>query len=301
MHSRHVEIKSPCHESWDAMHGDDERRFCDVCAKHVHNLSAMNRESAADLLGAHKGEHLCVRYSNHEDGKIAFRDDPVVPVSRLRSVRTAFAAVMLAACAPHGDSPPIQDLGDITIEAMARDARPSADGGCEVQTGPFTTLHFPADHAVCRHLADRGDMIRPTVEPPPQPPQPLLPPETQPLMGAAPVHVEPPPPVEDVMGKIAPQPNMKMGEAMPEVKEPCDPQHGQGFAPPPPSMGQVPVQVVETPPPVAPPVRELMGDIAVEDIREPEPQPEPQPEPRPKMGKIKMKPSRTGGAVVGDF
>lgn len=254
MHSRQVEIKSPCHESWDAMHGDDARRFCDVCAKHVHNLSAMARDEATALLRAHKGEHLCVRYASDEDGAIAFRDR-VVPVARLRSVRTAFAAVMLAACAPHGDGP-VQDLGEVAIEAMARDAVPSPEGGCDVRTGPLTTLHFPAGHEVCRHLPDRGHTI---VAPPPGPPP-------------------SPPPV--MMGEMAvePRPTPTMGAAVPELKEPCDPQ--PGFAPPPP----------------APPVFEKMGDVAVEDVT-----PEPPPPPTVKMGKIARPPSmKTGGAVVGD-
>lgn len=268
MHSRNVEIKNPCHESWDAMHGDAARRFCDVCAKHVHNLSEMARDEAADLLQAHGGEHLCVRYSTHDDGRIAFRGESVVPVSRLRSVRTAFAAVMLAACAPHGDGPPIQDLGDVSIEVMARDAKPTPDGGCEVQTGPLTTLHFPAGHAVCKYVTDLGATIKGRPDP-------------MPVMGAAPPIAEPPqpPPPQIEMGAIAPEPpRAKMGEMVPELKEPCDPQ--PGFAPPPPpapepTMGQAPVQFA--PPPPEPPSRPRMGDVAVE--------PAPSP-PRPKMGKM---------------
>ncbi|WAS98185.1 hypothetical protein [Nannocystis punicea] len=279
MHSRNVEIKSPCHESWDAMHGDDERRFCDVCAKHVHNLSAMSRQAATDLLQTHKGEHLCVRYSNQEDGRIAFRD--TVPVSRLRPVRTAFAAMMLAACTPYGDGPPIQDIGDIAIEAMARDAKPSPEGGCEVQTGPFTTMHFPAGHEVCKNVVDLGVQIRP--------PQPPPVPQTVPTMGEAPIAVDPPPPppvTEELMGKVAPIEQPKMGEAMPEVKEPCDPQ--PGFAPPPPlQMGQALVPAVAPPPDKT---EALMGDI-VADLPPPPPEPE-------RMGRIA--PAKTGTAKVVD-
>lgn len=277
MHSRHVEIKSPCHESWDAMHGDRSRRFCDVCAKHVHNLSEMERDEAADLLRVHRGEHLCVRYSTHADGSIAFRGEAVVPVSRLKVARTAFAAVMLAACAPHGDGPPIQDLGDLSIEVMARDAKPSAGGGCEVQTGPLTTLHFPAGHAVCKYVADRGE----TIVPPPVEPVELPPPV---LMGAPMIEPpEPPEPPPVKMGEMAPpEPRPTMGAMVPELKEPCDPQHQPGFAPPPPPE-----------PPVAPEPVELMGDVAVVD---PPPPPEPTHE---RMGRIA--PPRNGGAVVGEF
>ncbi|MDC0719282.1 hypothetical protein [Nannocystis bainbridge] len=284
MHSRNVEIKSPCHESWDAMHGDEARRFCDVCAKHVHNLSAMSRQAATDLLTEHKGQHLCVRYSNQEDGQIAFRD--TVPLSRLRPVRTAFAAMMLAACAPHGDGPPIQDLGDIAIEAMARDARPSPEGGCEVQTGPFTTMHFPASHEVCRNVVDIGAQIRPPVAPPPEPPPPM------PTMGAAPVAMDPPPPPpgEELMGKVAPPEHVKMGEATPDAKEPCDP---QAFAPPPPDpppsmlMGQAVAPEALQPPAPPPPAEPLMGDV-VADIPPPPPPTARMGRVAPKTGKVKV-------------
>lgn len=285
MHSRNVEIKSPCHENWDAMHGDDARRYCDVCAKHVHNLSAMSRDEATDLLQEHKGQHLCVRYSSHDDGSIAFRDAPVVPLARLRVARAAFAAAMLAACAPHGDGPPIQDVGDIAIEVMARDARPSADGGCEVQTGPFTTLHFPIDHAVCKQVADRGDAIAPKLPP--------TPPPVVESMGAVEPLDPPAPPAK--MGDVAPVERPTMGEAMPVgVKEPCDPKQGQAVASPPPDlepeMGNI-AAPVEEPPPPSEIRRPLMGDIAAPE--------KPEPAPRPKMGKIAA--PRTGGAVIDDL
>jgi hypothetical protein len=280
MHSRQVEIKSPCHESWDAMHGDDSRRFCDVCAKHVHNLSAMERDEATELLRTNKGEHLCVRYASHEDGSIAFRDS-LVPMSRLRSVRTAFAAVMLAACSPH-DGPPIQDLGEVAIEAMARDAVASPEGGCDVRTGPLTTLHYPAGHEVCKYLPDRGATIVQPTQPgytPPPPPQPP----------------EPPPPM---MGQMAVDPRPKMGEAVPELKEPCDPQpHVDPLPPIPPPTTYLQGDIAPPKEPPPPPVlHEEMGDIAVPDV------PPPPPEPRVKMGKMKPVDMKTGGAVVGgDF
>jgi len=41
MRSTNVEIVSPCHESWEAMQGEGARRYCGVCQKDVHDLSAM--------------------------------------------------------------------------------------------------------------------------------------------------------------------------------------------------------------------------------------------------------------------
>ena len=45
-----IRVKTPCHESWDAMTGDAKTRFCSGCQRHVHNLSAMPREEAERLL-----------------------------------------------------------------------------------------------------------------------------------------------------------------------------------------------------------------------------------------------------------
>ena len=45
-----INVKSPCSESWDEMFGNDEVRFCSHCAKNVHNLSAMTRQKAKELI-----------------------------------------------------------------------------------------------------------------------------------------------------------------------------------------------------------------------------------------------------------
>ena len=50
------------------MEGDAARRFCGVCSKHVHNLSAMNVDDADELLRASAGQELCVRYQAESDG-----------------------------------------------------------------------------------------------------------------------------------------------------------------------------------------------------------------------------------------
>lgn len=43
------------------MEGDDKKRFCGQCQKHVHNLSAMTANEAESLLAS--SQKLCVRYS----------------------------------------------------------------------------------------------------------------------------------------------------------------------------------------------------------------------------------------------
>src|SRR4051812_32042078 len=58
----HLRVASPCNEKWDDMVGDESVRFCATCAKHVYNLSAMNRDECDDLIREHAGRGLCVRF-----------------------------------------------------------------------------------------------------------------------------------------------------------------------------------------------------------------------------------------------
>ncbi len=53
-------IQSPCSADWNAMVGDDRKRFCSLCDKHVHNLSAMTETEARGVVANQK---VCVRYS----------------------------------------------------------------------------------------------------------------------------------------------------------------------------------------------------------------------------------------------
>lgn len=56
-----VEVKSPCTEDWEKMHGNDRFRFCSHCTKHVNNLSEMTRKEAMRFVRASNGG-ICIRY-----------------------------------------------------------------------------------------------------------------------------------------------------------------------------------------------------------------------------------------------
>jgi hypothetical protein len=64
-----IEVKSPCAQDWDSMHGSNDFRFCDHCVKHVHDLSAMTRKDARKLIARSNG-NICVRYVRRPDGRI---------------------------------------------------------------------------------------------------------------------------------------------------------------------------------------------------------------------------------------
>ena len=99
---KQIHITAPCHESWDAMAGDDQSRFCAGCCKQVHNLSEMTREEAKTVLDR-VGEHACVRFFPGPDGRPLTREDRAptepaagVPVFRMRGPRRLAAAASWA-------------------------------------------------------------------------------------------------------------------------------------------------------------------------------------------------------------
>ncbi len=70
-----VQVKSPCTEDWNEMVGNDEVRFCSHCSQHVHNLSAMTRREAEELVLKSNG-NLCIRYLRRpEDQQIVTLPD----------------------------------------------------------------------------------------------------------------------------------------------------------------------------------------------------------------------------------
>ena len=71
MNRNEVRIKTPCHEDWSEMSGDEKKRFCGSCSKHVHDLSAMTEARAQVVLA--EVERPCVRYACNPDGTIRFQ------------------------------------------------------------------------------------------------------------------------------------------------------------------------------------------------------------------------------------
>ena len=68
-----LRIETPCPADWAAMVGDDRRRFCQGCKKHVHDLSAMPRAEAERLVCESAGD-LCIRMTLEADGRVVTVD-----------------------------------------------------------------------------------------------------------------------------------------------------------------------------------------------------------------------------------
>jgi hypothetical protein len=97
-----INVSKPCLASWDAMRGNDQLRFCDGCGKNVHNLSAMTKRQAADLLEACAGAgELCVRFARLPDGAVATLDYRAAPTGGSRGWRfwAAFGTCLAAGVA----------------------------------------------------------------------------------------------------------------------------------------------------------------------------------------------------------
>lgn len=71
-----LRVASPCSADWNAMAGDERKRFCGDCKLNVYNLSGMTRYDAEHLLRLSEGR-LCVRYFQRPDGTVLTTDCPV--------------------------------------------------------------------------------------------------------------------------------------------------------------------------------------------------------------------------------
>lgn len=65
-----LKIVRPCTADWNAMAGDERKRFCEQCGKHVFNLSAMTGPEGKAFAEETQGRE-CVAYVQSAEGTIA--------------------------------------------------------------------------------------------------------------------------------------------------------------------------------------------------------------------------------------
>ncbi|HXC35961.1 MAG TPA: hypothetical protein VNV43_08810 [Candidatus Acidoferrales bacterium] len=63
-------IRQKCTADWEKMHGNDKRRFCERCQRHVYNVSAMSREER-EVFESPVGMKECIFYSQRRNGEVA--------------------------------------------------------------------------------------------------------------------------------------------------------------------------------------------------------------------------------------
>jgi hypothetical protein len=69
-------IAAPCGITWDTMQGDDRKRLCGGCSRHVFNISDMTKTEATSFL-EHNGTSQCMIFFRREDGTIMTDNCPV--------------------------------------------------------------------------------------------------------------------------------------------------------------------------------------------------------------------------------
>lgn len=80
-----LQIQTPCDADWHVMSGTATRRHCADCDLHVHDLAALPRRKAEQLLAQSQTQRVCARVTRDAQGQIITRD-------RLRTARNRFAA-----------------------------------------------------------------------------------------------------------------------------------------------------------------------------------------------------------------
>jgi hypothetical protein len=89
-----IRVATPCPARWSAMDGDDRRRFCGQCQKHVYDFSRMREREIVSLLDR---DHVCGRLHRRADGTILTADCPTgLRLARQRFVRLATRAAAFA-------------------------------------------------------------------------------------------------------------------------------------------------------------------------------------------------------------
>jgi len=94
---RSVQIAAPCPVPWDDMEGDGAVRRCKLCAKDVHDLSAMTADEAERVLVV-SGGTACVRLYRRPDGTV-MTSDCAKGVEQVRERRNERIFLVAAAAA----------------------------------------------------------------------------------------------------------------------------------------------------------------------------------------------------------
>ena len=158
-----IQIDRPCDADWDAMSGDDARRFCESCQLQVHNLSAMSRRDAEQVVQSGRSGRVCVQIQRDHRGRVLTREDfrwgrqlrrkaGFIRRQVLLSLAAGWLSMVGAGCGQRDDSSPGVMRGDVGV---------SPPGMCPPVAGGIMVL--PEDDAEQPVIGEM--MPEPLVEP----------------------------------------------------------------------------------------------------------------------------------------
>jgi hypothetical protein len=92
-----IRVASPCRTSWEGMRGDERRRYCVECERHVYDFAQLTAREVAGLIEA-TGGALCARLTRDGDGRLVTLAPPAAaePFGARRATPLAAAAVAAA-------------------------------------------------------------------------------------------------------------------------------------------------------------------------------------------------------------
>lgn len=133
------QITKPCQQNWDAMTGDEKKRFCSHCQLHVHNLSAMTPDEQLAVF-SHRDEKSCITYLEKGNEMRVCTNTWVAvhrlfrPFRRVAFSLSAIVAALLASCS----SPSVNQVPPSTVPPAppAMVSQPSDCDGKRVMGAP---------------------------------------------------------------------------------------------------------------------------------------------------------------------
>ena len=93
-----LEVQTPCPKLWEELHGGEQRRFCEECQLHVHNLSAMSSRERERFVARSGSGRQCIAYELRPDGSMVTPSwwSPLLrPFQRMQWAAMAFLAAVL--------------------------------------------------------------------------------------------------------------------------------------------------------------------------------------------------------------
>ena len=87
-----LKVASPCTADWNAMEGDDRRRFCSLCQKNVYNLQGLSEPEIRELTGG-QDSPICARFYQRADGTVLTSNCPVGAANSRRRIRKRITAL----------------------------------------------------------------------------------------------------------------------------------------------------------------------------------------------------------------
>jgi hypothetical protein len=161
MRADDVAIEAPCSEDWDRMRPEAgaQRRWCEQCERHVHDLSKMSERAARAFLRETAERDVCIAYVEDEAGELVFAPQPrIVPLARLASAATI--SMMLAACTPHGEP---ERAPRVELPESSSTVAPSSVIPCNTDTptsGPASEASEPRSQAPREPRLVKGERKR---------------------------------------------------------------------------------------------------------------------------------------------